>query len=85
MANSPASNAVQPRLSRDVSFWGMTVTQFLGAFNDNLFKQVALLMCIDYATRIKAATGVVKFNVWEASRPGLAAWAKAMRQIASTP
>ena len=44
-----------------------------------------LAQCIDYATRIKAATGVVKFNVWEASRPGLAAWAKAMRQIASTP
>ncbi|MFN0051609.1 MAG: MFS transporter [Planctomycetales bacterium] len=35
-------------LSRNLSFWGMTATQFLGAFNDNLFKQVALLMCIDY-------------------------------------
>jgi acyl-[acyl-carrier-protein]-phospholipid O-acyltransferase/long-chain-fatty-acid--[acyl-carrier-protein] ligase len=31
------------------SFWGMTITQFLGAFNDNLFKQVVLLMCIDLA------------------------------------
>lgn len=36
-------------LWRDRSFWGMTATQFLGAFNDNLFKQVVLLMCIDYA------------------------------------
>jgi len=26
----------------------MTVTQFLGAFNDNLFKQLVLLLCVDY-------------------------------------
>ena len=31
----------------------MTVTQFLGAFNDNLFKQVVLLMCIDFAQQQK--------------------------------
>lgn len=36
-------------LWRDRSFWGMTATQFLGAFNDNLFKQVVLLMCVDYS------------------------------------
>jgi acyl-[acyl-carrier-protein]-phospholipid O-acyltransferase/long-chain-fatty-acid--[acyl-carrier-protein] ligase len=41
--------AGQPPLSRDFSFWGMTATQFLGAFNDNLFKQVVLLLCIDFA------------------------------------
>ncbi len=29
----------------------MTATQFLGAFNDNLFKQVVLLLCIDFAQR----------------------------------
>ena len=29
----------------------MLATQFLGAFNDNLFKQVVLLMCIDFAAR----------------------------------
>jgi acyl-[acyl-carrier-protein]-phospholipid O-acyltransferase/long-chain-fatty-acid--[acyl-carrier-protein] ligase len=39
-----------PPLARDRSFWGMTVTQFLGAFNDNLFKQLVLLMCVDLAT-----------------------------------
>ncbi|MFN0198090.1 MAG: MFS transporter [Planctomycetaceae bacterium] len=43
---SPAANA--PKLSRDPSFWGITITQFLGAFNDNLFKQLVLLLCIDY-------------------------------------
>src|SRR5207302_7763325 len=36
-------------LRRDRSFWGMTATQFLGAFNDNLYKQVVLLLCIDIA------------------------------------
>ncbi len=36
-------------LWRDRSFWGMTATQFLGAFNDNLYKQTALLVCVDVA------------------------------------
>ncbi|HTI49493.1 MAG TPA: MFS transporter [Planctomycetaceae bacterium] len=50
MSASPADRfAGQPPLSRDRSFWGMTATQFLGAFNDNLFKQVVLLLCIDFA------------------------------------
>jgi MFS family permease len=30
----------------DGSFWGMVVTQFLGAFNDNLYKQAILLLMI---------------------------------------
>jgi acyl-[acyl-carrier-protein]-phospholipid O-acyltransferase/long-chain-fatty-acid--[acyl-carrier-protein] ligase len=36
----------RPPLMRDASFWGMTATQFLGAFNDNLFKQLMLLLAI---------------------------------------
>jgi MFS family permease len=35
-----------PQLNRDSSFWGMAATQFLGAFNDNLFKQLVLLLSI---------------------------------------
>jgi acyl-[acyl-carrier-protein]-phospholipid O-acyltransferase/long-chain-fatty-acid--[acyl-carrier-protein] ligase len=35
------------RLTRDTSFIAMTTTQFLGAFNDNLFKQLVLLICLD--------------------------------------
>ena len=35
-----------PTLYRDSSFWGMTATQFFGAFNDNLFKQLVLLLSI---------------------------------------
>lgn len=38
-----------PTLFRDRAFWGMTSTQFLGAFNDNLFKQLVMLICIDAA------------------------------------
>jgi acyl-[acyl-carrier-protein]-phospholipid O-acyltransferase/long-chain-fatty-acid--[acyl-carrier-protein] ligase len=36
----------RPSLYADRSFWGMTITQFLGAFNDNLFKQLVLLLSI---------------------------------------
>jgi len=32
--------------ARVVSFWAMTATQFLGAFNDNLFKQLVLLLAV---------------------------------------
>lgn len=36
----------RPALWRDSSFWGLSTTQFLGAFNDNLFKQVLLLFFV---------------------------------------
>ena len=35
-----------PSLYEDPSFWGMTATQFLGAFNDNLYKQFVLLVAV---------------------------------------
>lgn len=35
-----------PQLYSDSSFWGMTNTQFFGAFNDNLFKQLMLLLAV---------------------------------------
>ncbi|TWT36207.1 Lysophospholipid transporter LplT [Posidoniimonas corsicana] len=44
---APSSTRVEgalPPLMRDKSFWGMNLTQFLGAFNDNLFKQRLLLL-----------------------------------------
>jgi MFS family permease len=40
------SHSDLPELYRDPSFWGMTAAQFLGAFNDNLFKQLVLLLSI---------------------------------------
>jgi MFS family permease len=36
----------QPALFADRSFWGLTTTQFWGAFNDNLFKQILLLLFV---------------------------------------
>jgi len=45
-APSPTDSTALPSLYADRSFWGMTVTQFLGAFNDNVFKQLILLLSI---------------------------------------
>ncbi len=44
----PSRHAAPPDvpLTRDRSFWGMVCTQFLGAFNDNLYKQLMLLLSI---------------------------------------
>ena len=36
-------------LMRDRSFYGITVTQFLGAFNDNFYKQLMLLLALPVA------------------------------------
>ena len=35
-----------PPLLQDKSFWGLAITQFLGAFNDNLYKQLILLLAV---------------------------------------
>lgn len=43
-----------PSVRRDLTFWAMTSTQFLGAFNDNLFKQLVLLLCTDMYRRSAA-------------------------------
>lgn len=39
-------NDTRPTLIKDKSFWGLAVTQFLGAFNDNLYKQLVLLLAV---------------------------------------
>jgi len=46
-----AEHAHLPPLMRDWAFWGMNITQFLGAFNDNLFKQMILLIGAGMAAR----------------------------------
>ena len=50
-AKRPAADELRPGQSHDKlwgdrSFWGITLTQFLGAFNDNLFKQALLLLFV---------------------------------------
>src|SRR5688572_155743 len=44
--SSPSELIPAPPLFADKSFLGMAVTQFLGAFNDNLYKQLVLLLSI---------------------------------------
>jgi len=43
--SGPSTDSL-PQLYADRSFWGITATQFLGAFNDNLYKQLLLLLLV---------------------------------------
>lgn len=54
---APESHTDQPKLLADRCFWGMAITQFLGAFNDNLFKQLILLLAIPVGAAAAAAKG----------------------------
>jgi len=45
-----------PALQYDRSFWSITATQFLGAFNDNVYKQMLLLLSVNVALQ-QTATG----------------------------
>lgn len=54
-ASAAAQAAEQPQLFHDKSFWGMVATQFLGAFNDNLYKQLMLLLAIPVVAGAVAA------------------------------
>ncbi len=38
-------------LTTDPTFWGLLVTQFLGAFNDNVFKFLVMFLCAGQAKR----------------------------------
>ncbi|MGL4514489.1 MAG: MFS transporter [Lacipirellulaceae bacterium] len=53
--NDPHKAESLPPLLKDRAFWGMSVTQFLGAFNDNLFKQLLLLLATPTAAQLAAA------------------------------
>ncbi len=44
-----------PSLTKDRAFWGITLTQFLGAFNDNVFKMLLFLICADYVGNLNDA------------------------------
>lgn len=49
MDSLPPEHDERPTLLQDRSFWGMVSTQFLGAFNDNLYKQLMLLLALPTA------------------------------------
>ncbi|HEY4233240.1 MAG TPA: MFS transporter [Lacipirellulaceae bacterium] len=54
---APLDHDSLPPLDQDPSFWGMATTQFLGAFNDNLFKQLILLLATPTAIELAAHKG----------------------------
>src|SRR3954466_4693755 len=56
-ANGAVPHDQLPELNRDRSFWGMASTQFLGAFNDNLFKQLILLLATPTLAEVQARKG----------------------------
>ncbi len=59
----PIDTDALPTLYHDHSFWGMTVTQFLGAFNDNLFKQLMLLLSLKVAGQDRQWEAMFVFSV----------------------
>lgn len=52
-----------PALMQNRSYWGLTVAQFLGAFNDNLFKQIVMLLFV----AVPVAGGGTKDIQWIAT------------------
>ncbi len=51
-----AIQPLSPGLLQNQSFWGLLSTQFLGAFNDNVFKQLMLLLAIPVAITAASTT-----------------------------
>ena len=50
------AEVIPDQLAADPSFWGTTATQFFGAFNDNIFKQLLLLIAVGVAAQSKVKT-----------------------------
>ena len=57
-----SKNDDKPTLLRDRSFWGIALTQFLGAFNDNVFKQIVLLLALPVAAGVGNDAGAMQAN-----------------------
>ena len=53
-----------PPLLKDRSFWGLALTQFLGAFNDNVFKQIVLLLALPVAAGAGAMQSSEDMQGW---------------------
>jgi acyl-[acyl-carrier-protein]-phospholipid O-acyltransferase/long-chain-fatty-acid--[acyl-carrier-protein] ligase len=60
---SAADQDALPPLLQDTSFHGMVGTQFLGAFNDNLFKQLMLLLALKVAARDMQPVAMFVFSL----------------------
>lgn len=60
---SKVAESRQPPVRQNRSFWGLTLAQFLGAFNDNLFKQIVMLIFV----AVPVAGGGTKDMQWLAT------------------
>ena len=67
-----------PPLHRDKAFWGITFTQFLGAFNDNVFKMLLMLICADYVGELAENGGNPYFDPYQTTASLLFAFAFVM-------
>jgi|JI9StandDraft_2_1071091.scaffolds.fasta_scaffold16723_1 MFS family permease len=57
MDSKTESTELATSLATNKSFWGMLLTQFLGAFNDNVYKQLVLLMAMPVTVAVAGAAG----------------------------
>jgi acyl-[acyl-carrier-protein]-phospholipid O-acyltransferase/long-chain-fatty-acid--[acyl-carrier-protein] ligase len=57
IASAHGEHHILPLLGANSSFWAMAATQFLGAFNDNLFKQLILLLATPTARQLREGSG----------------------------
>ncbi len=67
LSGQPAEHGSQdrderPDLLADRSFWGINLTQFLGAFNDNVYKQLVLLLALPTAAAASDMQGWATFT-----------------------
>ena len=62
LADTSEMNTALPSLYRDQSFWAMSVTQFLGAFNDNLFKMLILLLATPTKEEVESGLEAVDYQ-----------------------
>lgn len=75
-----------PSLFVNRSFWGVTCTQFLGAFNDNLYKQLMLLLAISMPLAMVAGGSALDSAVGEqVAAEQVAAEQVAAEQVAGQP
>src|SRR4028118_1568242 len=58
---APSSIPERLPLWNDAAFWGMAVAQFLGAFNDNVCKQLAMLVCLQETAKDQQALATAVF------------------------
>lgn len=77
IVNPRPAQALGRRVYRDRSFLGMLLTQFLGVFNDNLFKQIVLFVCVALSTTENASlqgTATIAFSIPFILLSGLCGW-----------